>query len=475
MHFEEYRRYDAMGLADLVKRKEVHPSELLNTAMTRAEQVNPKINAVIRWREAQAKARVQQPFDSHGLFAGVPFLTKDLLQEIKGEVCAQGSRVLKDAIATETSDVTRKWLDQGLVIFGVTNTPEFGSKGTTEPLLFGPSRNPWDVTRTTGGSSGGSAAAVAAGIVPMAGANDGGGSIRIPAAACGLFGLKAGRGVVSVGPTIAEGFHGGVAQGVVTRSVRDSAAMLDVLQGPLPHSPYLLAHSTTSYLDIIRQAPRKLRIGFSVDSPIGTPVHADARQAVHDTATLLTSLGHDVEEASPPVDGKQVAQDFLTAWSVLIGFFVEEARQKTGTSLQAFEPDTRSMTATGRTVSGLELMTTLNNWHTHTRVLADFHSTYDMWLSPTISDAAIPIGLLETPAWLSTLSDVAGALGLAGITRRTSAFQNTLLNNLAWTPFTNLARLLWTHEPNGECVLWQKLVLENFTSTPLSSSSRRSA
>ena len=237
MHFDDYQRYDALGLADLVRRGEVHPSELLDAALARADATR-SLNAIVMRLDESARQRAQAPFDTSAPFAGVPFLVKDLFQDLKGLPSSGGSRALKAVPAPEDADVVRRWREAGLVIFGKTNTPEFGAKNVTEPQAWGPARNPWDPTRTPGGSSGGSAAAVAAGIVPVAGANDGGGSIRIPAAACGLFGLKAGRGRISMGPMTGEALNGAAVQGVVSHSVRDTAAMLDVLQGPEPHAPY---------------------------------------------------------------------------------------------------------------------------------------------------------------------------------------------------------------------------------------------
>ncbi len=230
MEDTEYAGLDGLGLAERIAARELSAQEVVEAAQRRARQVNPRVNAIVRSMDGEAAARLREPLT--GPFAGVPFLIKDLGQEYAGLPSSAGCRALSRTPMPAHSTVVQRWLDAGLVIFGKTNTPEFGAKGVTEPDLFGPARNPFDLSRTTGGSSGGAAAAVAAGIVPVAGASDGGGSIRIPAACCGLFGLKAGRGLIPFGPGIGEPLHGTATNGVISRSVRDTAAMLDVLAGP---------------------------------------------------------------------------------------------------------------------------------------------------------------------------------------------------------------------------------------------------
>ncbi|MGH8530571.1 MAG: amidase, partial [Nevskiales bacterium] len=282
MNFEEYRKQDGLGLAQLVARREVTPSELLEVAIARAEAVNPKLNAIIIPMHEIARERAKQALA--GPFAGVPFLTKDLFQEYAGVQTAYGCKGLKAANikAPVHSEITARWLKAGTVIFGRTNTPEFGAKGITEPDAWGPTRNPWNTDHVPGGSSGGSASAVSAGVVPMAGANDGGGSIRIPAAHCGLFGIKPGRGRTPWGPQYGELMHGAAMNHIVSRSVRDSAAMLDATHGPEIGSLYHIAPPERPYLEEVTRDPGKLRVGFSTRSPIGSKVHPEAIQAVQD-------------------------------------------------------------------------------------------------------------------------------------------------------------------------------------------------
>lgn len=443
MNFDDYQARDALALADLVRRGEVSPRELLDAAMARADAVNPALNAVIRRQDESARATAAGPLA--GPFAGVPFLVKDLLQEMAGVPCSYGSRALAGLPVEEDSDVVKRWRQAGLVIFGQTNTPEFGAKNVTEPTCWGAARNPWDPTRTPGGSSGGSASAVAAGIVPVAGANDGGGSIRIPAAACGLFGLKPARGRVSCGPTVSEGLFGAVVQGVISRSVRDSAAMLDLLQGPEPHAPYWVPSSSQSahgsYLSALDRPTRPLRIGFSTASPLGLPVDPQAVAAVEDAARLLASLGHHVEPAEPAINGRALAKDFLQAWFCMQAVFIDEACRRTGASKAQFETDSRMMAAIGRDMSGPAMLQGQMRWHEHTRALADFHQQHDLWLTPTLNGPALPIGQNATPPLLVMGSRLLLSVGLAGRLRHTSFLERVVLKTLAWTPYTLAANL----------------------------------
>src|SRR5690349_14966793 len=307
---DEYPSYDAVGLAALVRAGEVTPTELLDAARLRAEKVNPQINAIV--------ADVEPPSTSAGNppLRGVPFLIKDLHQDLAGYPTGDGCRALATTPATTTSTVVQRWIDAGLAIFGKTNTPEFGAKGITESDLLGPCRNPYDLNRTPGGSSGGAAAAVAAGIVPVAGASDGGGSIRIPAGCCGLFGLKAGRGLIPFGPAAGEPLHGAATNGVLSRSVRDSAAMLDVLAGPDATVPYAPAMPAGPFLDEVGRDPGRLRIGFHTASAINPNPHPSAVAAVDEAAKLLESLGHEVEPVAAPYDDAALARDFLSIWFV---------------------------------------------------------------------------------------------------------------------------------------------------------------
>src|SRR4051794_28077109 len=313
MDLSEYLTSDATTLAQLVAATKVTPGELLDLARQRSDAVNPTLNAVVMSLPEVADARAAD-LSLSGPFAGVPFLVKDLGQEYAGFPTSCGSRALADDVADRHALVTQRFLDAGLVIFGKTNTPEFGAKGITEPELWGAARNPWGVGHTPDGSSGGSGAAVAAGIVPAAGANDGGGSVRIPAACNGLVGLKTSRGVGPYGPQTGEPMFGMVTQGVVSRTVRDSAALLDAIVAPDPAAAYEAVRPPLPYSELVSQRPRRLRIGYSWSSAINASPDREAIAAVESAAALLTELGHQVEEVPPPHDDEALARDFLTIW-----------------------------------------------------------------------------------------------------------------------------------------------------------------
>ncbi|GAA1399384.1 amidase [Pseudonocardia kongjuensis] len=437
--WDDYRRHDAVGLAALVAAGEVSAAELLDAATDRADAVEPTINAIRHRMTDAARARARGPLS--GPFAGVPFLVKDLSQHIAGVPTGSGSRALAGYPRPETSTVVRRWTDAGLVIFGRTATPEFGARAVTEPVAGGPTRNPWDPGRTPGGSSGGAAAAVAAGIVPVAGASDGGGSIRIPAAACGLFGLKPGRGVVPSGPEIDEGFHGAAVQGVVSRTVRDSAAMLDVLAGPAPDGPYRVQPPERPYADAVRDDPAPLRIGLSTASPLGGPVDPEAVAAVTGAAELLGSLGHVVEESAPAVDGRRLATDFLTTWFGMIASQVDGARSLTGCGDDAFETETRVMAAIGRATTAPEYLAAQARWQQHTRALATFHERYDLLLTPTLARPPWPIGELDLAGPVKLVARGLLTLRAGGLLGRMNLVEGLVDANFAPVPYTQLANL----------------------------------
>ncbi|WP_371801312.1 amidase family protein [Streptomyces sp. NBC_01732] len=439
MRYTEYRAHDAVGLAELVARREVSPDELLDVAISRAETVDGRLNAIVRPMHEIARARAKESLS--GPFAGVPFLIKDLSQDYAGLPTGSGNRALRHHPVERHSEVVDRWLGAGLVIFGKTNTPEFGAKGVTEPEANGPTRNPWDLGRTPGGSSGGSAAAVAAGIVPVAGANDGGGSIRIPAACCGLFGLKPGRGLVPAGPTVAEHLHGAATDGVVSRSVRDSAAMLDVLTSRAdPAGPFLHARPELPYAELARR-PRKLLIGFATRSPIDTEVDPQAVAAVEDAAELLHHLGHDVEPAEPEIDQRQLALDFLAMWTTQLAHTVDEIRRATGAGPEAFELDTHLLAAAGRALKAPAYYAAHDRWNAYSRQLAAFHSRYDLLLTPTLARPAVRIGELDTPKPVRAVARVLMRLGLLGALAGTRAWESAVITNLAATPYTQLANI----------------------------------
>ncbi|MGW0248662.1 amidase [Nocardia goodfellowii] len=440
MRSDEYQNFDALGMAQLVEAGDVTPGELLEVARQQADTVNRRVNAIVRFMNAEADQRVTDSLT--GPFAGVPFLIKDLAQDYAGLPSSSGSRSLAGIPATEHSTVVRRWIDAGLVIFGKTNAPEFGAKGITEPELFGPARNPWCLDRTPGGSSGGSAAAVAAGIVPVAGANDGGGSIRIPAACCGLVGLKPGRGLLPMGPSVGEAMHGAAVQGVVSRTVRDTAAMLDVLKGGEPSGPYLPAVPDATFLSQVGADPGRLRIGICAFSAINSAPHPEAQAAVDAAAAALTGLHHTVEILDkPPFDDQALAQDFLLTWFAFLAWEVDDAKRRTGCGDEGFEFDTRMMAALGRATGSVEYVDAVMRRHDHARRLSTFFDSYDLLLTPTLADLPPRIGSLDTPRPLRRAAELLLKTGTAGLLRHSTLMDQIIHNSLSWTPYTQVANV----------------------------------
>lgn len=394
MDFEDYRKHDAVSLAGLVSNGEVSPSELLETAVARMAQVNPKINAVTMDLTEWGRQDVQRHIWS-GPLAGVPFLLKDLGAQLAGSPTSGGSALFKDLTAQSDSAIVAAYKAAGLVIFGKTNTPEFGLMPVTEPVLFGPSRNPWDVHRTPGGSSGGAAAAVAAGIVPAAHASDGGGSIRTPASACGLFGMKPSRGRVSFSP-MGEGWGGASVQHAVTRSVRDSAVLLDMVCQPQPGDPYFLPAPEQTFASEVRRDPGKLSIGFTTAALSSDALDPECKAAVLDAARLCESLGHMVEEVTIPgnLAAMQAAAGEVIAASIAATFEAEGERRGRPVTEADVEPLTWLMYQRGKTISGPAYVRGLAAIHAYGRAVAGLFEHHDVLLLSTLGSPAIPVGHL---------------------------------------------------------------------------------
>ncbi|MET0982961.1 MAG: amidase [Telluria sp.] len=443
MDFPEYLQHDATALAALVARGEVSPAELLDSALAQNARVHPRINAVCRLMETQARAQLGGPLA--GPLAGVPFLIKDAaVQDYAGVPTGFGSRSMQGYVPAEHASVVRRYLDAGLVVFGKTNLPEFALKAVSDSALHGRVSNPWNLCHTPGGSSGGAAAAVAAGIVPMAAGNDGGGSIRIPAACCGLFGLRPSRGRVSSGPAIGEVWFGASTEGVLSRSVRDSALALDILAGPEPGDPFDIAPHARPYRELMRRDPGRLRIGFSSVSPIGTEVHPEAIAAVHRAAALLQGLGHEVEEAAPQLDGAALAESFLHVYFGQVPALVARARAL-GARSGDVELMSRLLVTLGASVSGARLSAQLAKWNDFSRALARFHARYDMLLTPTLAYPPIRHGQGDPPRGEQFVLDLLQRSGLLGILARLGLLDATVnkiaRDNLRYVPFTQLANL----------------------------------
>jgi amidase len=393
---EQFAALDATAQADLARRGEVQPIELVDAAITRIERLNPAINAVITPLFERARAEAKGPLPD-GPFRGVPFLLKDLQALYAGVRLSAGSASMRDFVPDHDSELVVRLKRAGLVIVGKTNTPEFGLLPTTEPRLFGASRNPWDTTRSTGGSSGGSAAAVASGMVAMAHANDGGGSIRIPASCCGVFGLKPTRARNPLGPDFGDQMNGLPVEHAVTRSVRDSAALLDATSGPDIGDPYWAPPPARPFLEEVGADPGRLRIAFSTASLTGAPIHADCVRAVHEAAKLCSELGHEVSEVPLPIDGERFRRLFLIVWSVGCARGMEGNAMVTGRKpvQEEFEELTWALAEQGRGVSAATYLLTVTALQAIARQVARFFVKYDVWLTPTLADPPLPLGSFD--------------------------------------------------------------------------------
>jgi amidase len=433
--FKEYDQYDATGLAKLVADKQVTAAELLAAAWAKIDAGEPKLNAMSQRFRARAEAQLAAPF------AGVPFLLKDLEMDYTGEKLTMGSLAARDFLATHNAEVTNRYLAAGLVLAGSTTTPELGLKATTETALHGPTRNPWNTGHTPGGSSGGSGAAVAARYVPMAGAADGGGSIRIPAAYCGLFGLKPSRGRVPSGPDAGEFWDGCVATLAVSRSVRDSAALLDAMAGPAVGDPFIIAPPERPYAAEIGGQVGKLRIGFSTASPVGGRVDPEHIAAVLAAAKLLESLGHEVEDAAPAVNGKDVARCYIGMYFGHVAAAVAKVRKLTGAAETAFETDTRAIALLGRALSAAAFVAMRHEWNGFARAVGAFHERFDVYLTPATAMKPAKIGELVTPKSQERTAKMIIALRAGKLLLKSGIVDKLAFDNLERTPFTQLANM----------------------------------
>jgi amidase len=390
MKMDEYTSFDATALADLVRRKEIKAIELVEIAIRRIEQLNPTLNAVVTpmYEQARAAASGKLP---QGPFAGVPFLLKDLGASYGGVRLTMGSSFLKNFIPDHDSELVARQKRAGLIILGKTNTPELGILPTTEPRLFGPARNPWDLNKTTGGSSGGSSAAVASAMVPMAHANDGGGSIRIPASCCG--------GRNPLGPDLGDMYSGLIAEHAVTRSVRDSAALLDATAGPDVGDPYWAPPPVRPFLQEVGADPGKLRIAFTTKAATGVNVHQDCINAVTDAASLCASLGHEIVEAAPEVNGQLLTQAFMALWAGGCTWSLDGLGFMTGRTLSAdqFEPLTWGLYQMGQKQSASAYLLSVTLLQRIARDIARFFLKYDVWLTPTLGEPPVPLGTFDSP------------------------------------------------------------------------------
>ena len=407
----DYSRYDGIALSDLLRKKEIRIPELLESVISNIERLNPSLNAVVYKfydRAMDTARRLEDGIVSGSLepgpFYGVPFLIKNLTADYNGEPFSDSSRFVEGHVSDVDAEIIRRYEDAGLIICGRTNASEFGLQPTTEPLLYGPTRNPWNTAFTPGGSSGGSAAAVASGLVPAAHGNDGGGSLRIPGSCCGLFALKPSRGRNPLGPLFGDFASGIVCEHVLTRSVRDSAALLDITRGPAPGDPYFSPHFDGSYLEESLKAPRSLRIALLTDVPEGwsaeSRAHPDCRAAAEDAAMLCEELGHHVEPVSPAeLAWPSLADMFIRVFLCFVNHGLLYWQNKLGKKVREedLEPATWNFYQAGLEIPGGEYLSAIESLQLFTRKSALWFDDggWDLLLSPTMRIPPTELGAFD--------------------------------------------------------------------------------
>ena len=392
----EYADHDAVGLAELVHGRQISAAEVLEAALAAIEALNPQLNAVINVMEDEARAQVAA-LTPDAPFAGVPMLLKDLTLSYAGVATNCGSRLFQGWTRDFDSEILRRWKSAGLIAVGKTNTPELGQAATTEPLTEGPTHNPWKSGYTPGGSSGGSAAAVAAGMVPVAHASDGGGSIRGPASCCGLVGIKPTRARNPLGPEAGEILEGLIAEHVVSRSVRDSAALLDVSAGPDAGDPYVAPPPERPFAEEVGAPPGRLRIGFSTGAPPGHTVDAECIRGLEATAQLLEELGHEVEEAAPSHDVELLGEIYMTLIAAHSAATIEKGAAQLGRipSADNLERVNLYLLERGRRMPATEFVGAVEAINGVVRQFADFFEHRDIWLTPTMATLPPELGYLD--------------------------------------------------------------------------------
>jgi len=397
MAFAEYEKFDGLGLAELVKQKKVSALELVDEAIARAEQHNPKLNAII-FKAFDAARDAAKKGVPDGAFSGVPMLLKDMRAGAVGMPTRNGSRMVPTVPADHDSTLVSRYRAAGLIPLGKTNVPEFGILPVSESKLYGPARNPWNTDHTPGGSSGGSAASVAAGIVPLAHSTDGGGSIRIPAACCGLVGLKVSRGRITQGPDNADSTAGLSVDNCVTRSVRDTAAMLDLSSALDYGDPYFAPPAQGSYLESIKTEPKRLKIAVSMKNYRGAPFHADVTEALQKAVKLCEQLGHTVEEHTPSVaNSEELTMAFMVLWATASAYGIEMLTRMTGQtpSLDNLEGLTFALYQRGKSVPAVQQIWAQQTMYRIARMMGKFHEQYDLWLTPTLAQPPLKIGTID--------------------------------------------------------------------------------
>ncbi len=454
--FAEYADYDATGLAELVTAGEVTPRELVESAIERIERLDARLNAVVYRDFERALEAADRPPPDDAPFPGVPFLLKDLHAAYAGAPLTSGSRALADYVPDHNAELVDRHLQAGLIILGKTNTPEFGLAPVTEPELFGPTRNPWDLQRTPGGSSGGSAAAVAARYVPAAHASDGGGSIRIPSSACGLFGLKPTRGRTPLGPDFAELWFGFSQAHAVTRTVRDSARLLDATCGPGVGAPYAAPTPARPFADEVGTPPGRLRIAFTTGALLSDDIDPVCKEAVTETARLCEELGHDVVEAAPDLDVEELTDAFVVLAVAGGAFEADYAARLRGRPLERgdLELVQSVLVKVAKKTSADRLAWALHTTRQTAQTMGRFLSDYDVLLTSTLAEPPWPIGALDPSPGEKRILKLVDAVParplLEALVRQISGellrpIPNTPLFNMSGQPAMNVP-LHWTDD-----------------------------
>ena len=437
MTFDEYEKHDGLGLADLVATGEVTAAELTETAIARIEEVNPRLNAVVHPMFDYARKAAARD-DLRGPFAGVPFLLKDLLSELAGVPHSSGSRFYRDFRPEQNSELTNRYLAAGVVVAGKTNTPEFGLLPTTEPEVWGPTQNPWDPTRTAGGSSGGSSAAVASGMVPLASGGDGGGSIRIPCSCCGLFGLKPTRGRTPTGPKFAEDWHGFSVEHVLTRTVRDSAAMLDAICGHYPGDTHFQPRPDVPFCEEVTRSVGKLRIAWSGRPFVPATVHPEVLRGLEETVSLLADLGHEVTERAPVIDGALFAKSYLVVIGAHTWAAIGDGERAMGRKARRrdFESKTWLAHLMGGAFTAGEYVAAVRALQRIVRPVHELAEEVDVLLQPTVSQPPPRLGFLDKGGFAGLLERFAGHLAPKALLRADATLDQASAESFAFVPWT---------------------------------------
>lgn len=442
MTFNDYVCHDATGLARRVARGDVSPVELLDTAIARAEAVNPTLNAVVHRFDERARRWIEDGLPE-GPFRGVPLLLKDLTVALAGEPLSSGSRFGANFRPHFDHVMVERFRAAGLVPFAKTNCPEWGLMPVTEPRLFGACHNPWDTTLTPGGSSGGSAAAVAAGIVPAAHANDGGGSIRIPASCCGLVGLKPSRGRTPAGPERRDGWWGASIDHVVTRSVRDSAALLDAVRGLDIGAPYAAPPPPRPYREAVESDPGRLRIALCTDPLLSAGVDAVCREAAEGAAKLFADAGHVVEPFTPPVERETILHAYMVLLAASVWAEIKLSGERRGRAPRRgeLEPATRALSRLGAALTGGEVALAWERLGIFSRRFSRAVQPYDVLLTPTLSQRPRPIGALDPRGFKRVSLTALNTLPLAKAFLLFDALQlfaEDVFEFIGYTPLANI-------------------------------------